>query len=88
VDNCDSLAAIYLGTATDRNNCACIGDICSFADRLARCAKLENSTAAGTLTVKSVACSPHPITNSEVLSQKHKKAAFAVVLSLAVSWLN
>jgi hypothetical protein len=49
---------------------------------------VENSTAAGTLTVKSVACSPHPITNSEVLPQKHKKAALAVVLSLAVSWLN
>jgi hypothetical protein len=49
---------------------------------------VENSTAAGTLTVKSVACSPHPITNSEVLPQKHKKAAVAIVLSLAVSWLN
>ncbi|MGA8320291.1 MAG: hypothetical protein WBE48_08040 [Xanthobacteraceae bacterium] len=88
MDNCDSLAAIYLGTATDRGNCARISDFCSFAGRFARCVKLENSTAAGTLTVKSVASSPHSITNSEVLPQKHKKAALAVVLSLAVSWLN
>jgi hypothetical protein len=88
VDNCDSLAAFYVGTATDRGNCACISDICSSAGGLARCVKVENPTAAGTLTVKSVACSPHPITNSEVLPQKHKKAAFAIVLSLAVSWLN
>jgi hypothetical protein len=88
VDNCDSFAALYVGAATDRSNCARIGDICSFAGRLARCVKLENSTAAGTLIVKSVACSQHPLTNSAVFPQKHKKAAFAVVLSLAVSWLN
>jgi hypothetical protein len=50
--------------------------------------KLEKPTPAGTLTNKSVSCSPHPITNSELLPQKHKKAAFAVVLILAVSWLN
>jgi hypothetical protein len=50
--------------------------------------KLENSLSAGTLAVKSVTTPPHPITNSEVLPQKHKKAALADVLSLAVSWLN
>jgi hypothetical protein len=48
----------------------------------------KKPTRAGTLAAKSVTAVPHRITNSEVWPQKHKKAAVAVVLSLAVSWLN
>jgi hypothetical protein len=88
VDNCDSLAAIYVGTAIDRGNGAHIGDVCSSADRSARCATVEKLNTGGTLDCKSVSPPPHLITNSELFPQKHKKSALANVLSLAVEWLK
>jgi hypothetical protein len=90
VDKCILDRGKYVGTAAGSGNSASIENIYAFSGCSTACVDLrgsESSTPAGTLNPKSVTRLPHRITNSLVFPPKHKKAAFAVVLSLAVEWL-